>query len=204
MKYRNKNDVPYFKFKEFSNSIEGREPSFVLSETLRIFNPDSVEDFSKALEVKDAPIKLRFRLNLKFKTAGSFIDVDTYFNDMDHKEFFKLIIKRSYFRKKINFDKLSLAEAEYIFYKFREIKLSIREQYKYLYNPPMRASVSGATEGSIARSAFAEHYGSYMEMIYVLCKGDFTKFPEIIEWDLHRFLFQAEYLIRKKDIENLK
>ena len=60
------------------------------------------------------------------------------------------------------------------------------------------------TAGSIERDAFSDHYGPYIEMVYVLCKGDFTKFEEVTSWDLDRFLFQAEYLIRKRDIENLK
>ena len=85
-----------------------------------------------------------------------------------------------------------------------ELKNDLKISYEYLYNPPMRNVGKGITPGSIEREAFAEHYGPYIEMIYVLCKGDFTKFEEIIAYDLHRFLFQAEYLIRKRDIENIK
>lgn len=43
-----------------------------------------------------------------------------------------------------------------------------------------------------------------MEIAYLLTKGDFTKFEEVLNWNTHRFLFQGEYLLRKKIIENLK
>lgn len=48
------------------------------------------------------------------------------------------------------------------------------------------------------------HYGSYMEIIYLLCKEDLRRVDEITNWDLERFLFQGEYLIRKRIVENLK
>lgn len=60
------------------------------------------------------------------------------------------------------------------------------------------------TIGSEYRKEFAEHYGGYMEIIYLLTKGDFTKFDEVVSWDLHRFLFQGEYLLRKRIVENTK
>jgi hypothetical protein len=59
------------------------------------------------------------------------------------------------------------------------------------------------TEGSIARNEFATYYGSYIEMVYTICKGDFTKIDEITKWKTEKFLFLGEYLIRKKDIESL-
>lgn len=60
------------------------------------------------------------------------------------------------------------------------------------------------TIGSEYRRDFAEYYGGYMELIYLLTGGDFTKFDEIMNWDLERFLFQGEYLLRKKIVENIK
>lgn len=203
IKYRSKNDIPYFKFLEFSTIIESKSPSFVTSETYRIFNPTSIEEFSKALKTS-APCRLGFKLDLNFKTAGRFIDADTYFLEKEYKDFFKVVLKRRYLFKKVNFDKITLAEAEYILSRFCELKNDLKNSYEYLYNPPMRNVGKGMSPGSLEREAFAKHYGSYIEMTYVLCKGDFTKFAEVMAWDLDRFLFQAEYLIRKRDVENLK
>jgi len=54
------------------------------------------------------------------------------------------------------------------------------------------------------RKAFNEHYGGYMEMFYLLTAGDFTKIPEVEKWNTDRFLFQSEYLLRKRLVENIK
>jgi hypothetical protein len=201
--YKNKNDIPYFKFLEFSNIIESQSEQFIIAETRRIFRPVSINDFSKALETP-APFRPNFKLDLDFKTAGKFIDADTYFSDQDYMSFFKLVLKRKYFFKNVNFENISLQEAEYILSKFSELKNDLRQSYEYLYNPPIRNVGKEMTPGGLEREAFSEHYGAYIEMIYILCKGDFTKFEEITSWDLHRFLFQAEYLIRKRGVENLK
>lgn len=80
----------------------------------------------------------------------------------------------------------------------------IKAQYEWIYNPPPTAGDGQNTIGSEARKDFAEYYGGYMELSYLLTNGDFTKFDDIMEWDIHRFLFQGEYLLRKKQVENLK
>ena len=49
-----------------------------------------------------------------------------------------------------------------------------------------------------------EYYGGYVEIIYLLCNGDLTKADDVLKWDIERFLYQGEYLLRKKIIENLK
>lgn len=201
--YKNKNDIPYFKFLEFSEVIEGKSIEFIQEETIRVFNPENLDEFSTALKTP-APFIPSFKLDLDFKTAGNFIDADTFFSEREHKDFFKLILKRKYFFKNVNFENISLSEAEYIIGCFSELKNDLRQSYEYLYNPPIRGVGKEMSPGGIEREAFAEHYGSYIEMVYVLCKGDFTKFEEVTNWGLHRFLFQAEYLIRKRDIENLK
>jgi hypothetical protein len=201
--YKSKNDIPYFKFLEFSNIIESRSPSFVASETVRIFNPKTLTDFSVALTV-NKPMRPKYKINLDFKSAGRFIDADTFFLDQDYKAFFNCVLSSNYFFKKVKFDKITLAEAEYYISSFRILKNKLSRSYEYLYNPPMRNVGGKITPGSIERQAFSEYYGPYIEMVYVLCSGDFTKFDEVIAYDLDRFLFQSEYLIRKRDIENLK
>jgi len=43
-----------------------------------------------------------------------------------------------------------------------------------------------------------------MELMYAICKGDFTKIDEVGNWKTTKFLALGEYLIRKRDCENLK
>lgn len=54
------------------------------------------------------------------------------------------------------------------------------------------------------REQFVEDYGVYMEMIYIVLNGDLTRMDEIFKMDAHRFVFLAEYLIRKRKTENKK
>jgi len=60
------------------------------------------------------------------------------------------------------------------------------------------------TQGTLERQAFNEHYGGYLEILYLLTKGDMTKIDDVLNWDTDRFLFQGEYLLRKRLVENLK
>jgi len=204
-RYRSKADIPYFQLFDFSEVIEDKDIEFTAAETMRVFNPESLERFSEAL-ITAGPVSFRFKfkIDLAFKSAARFIDADTYFMEGAYKDFLKTVLKPVIFFKRINFDKITLAEAEYIISKFAEFKYDLKNKYEYLYNPPIRAGSNVMSAGAIEREAFSEHYGPYIEMVYILCKGDFTKFEEIIAWDLNRFLYQAEYLIRKRDTENIK
>ena len=199
MKYKNRGSIPFFKFKAFTESIEGANDKIVIKLTERAFKCDVIH-FAAALK-NTKNIKLGYKLNLKFPIASKFIDCDTFLSDKNELDFFKLVLKKKWFGK--NIEDISVAEAEFVLGSFYNFSKDIKSKYEYLYNPPLRIQ-GETTQGSLERKAFAEHYGGYMEMVYTLCKGDFTKFEEIVNWDLDKFLFQAEYLIRKKDIENIK
>lgn len=201
--YKNKNDIPYLKFIEFSDLVEDQPIEILIHETNRIFNPVSVDNFSKAC-VAVAPAKINYKLDLSFKTAGHFVDSDTYYTNKNYREFFKSILKPRFLFKKINFDKITFAEAEYYISKFLEFKLSLSDSYEYLYNPPLRASNTELTAGRIEREAFSQHYGPYAEMVYLLCNGTIRDAQLFLDWDLNKFLFWGEYLIRKRDVENIK
>lgn len=47
-----------------------------------------------------------------------------------------------------------------------------------------------------------ETYGAYMELTYILCNGDLLKMDQVFNMNVHQALFTAEYLIRKKTVEN--
>ena len=73
-----------------------------------------------------------------------------------------------------------------------------------MFNPPNRVTNFEITEGTKARGEFAEHYGSHIEIVYAICKGDFLKMQDVMGWDTEKYLFIGEYLIRKRDVENIK
>jgi hypothetical protein len=52
------------------------------------------------------------------------------------------------------------------------------------------------------KQAFIEEYGVYMEMIYIICNGDLLRTKEVTDMPASQFLFFAEYLLRKRDIES--
>jgi hypothetical protein len=43
-----------------------------------------------------------------------------------------------------------------------------------------------------------------MEMVYILCNGDLLRTKEVFELDALEFLFKAQYLLRKRKIEEVK
>jgi len=56
----------------------------------------------------------------------------------------------------------------------------------------------------LARKEFAEDYGGFMELMYLLCKGDFSKMKDFDKWKTSEFLYLGEYLLRKKNVENMQ
>jgi hypothetical protein len=208
MNFKSKNDLGYFKFLEVMEIVgENIDDSyFLLEEMFKAFKPKSINELEAAME-KVCPIKFKFKLDLNFKTAGAFIDADTYFSEADTLNLFKIILKpkRKYIFFRHKQEDISLAEAEYALTKWKAFLDEIKFQYEYIYNPPVRIQDTNASsQKQIEVQAFMEHYGGYMEIVYLLTGGYLIDSDSVFEWELHRFLFQGEYLLRKKDVENLK
>lgn len=206
MLFRTKNDISYFKFLELSEAIEGKTDDvyLILSEAKNIFKPKSLTLFARALET-DGRLNNCFKLDLQFK-AGRFIDADTYKSDGDVLNMLKSILvpRRNWFGRKYKVEDISLREAEDVLKKWDTFLSELKYRYEYVYNPPVRLRAGGDTQGSIERQEFAEHYGGYAEMTYLVSKGVVGDHKKIWEWDLDYFLFWGEYLLRKRDVENLK
>ena len=204
--YKSKGDISYKTFKEFSDAIDGDYTDhFIESTTVDYFNPNSVSDFALALQTEPDKITMPYRTDLEFKSAGKFIDCDTFLNDDLVLEFLKLVVKPKYFfSRKVNFEKLSISQVEYVVGLFREKAQEIKEAHEWIYNPPMFGGLSEITEGTQERQDFATHYGGYMEMTYLIAGGDVSKFEEITNWSLEKYLFLGEYCLRKRVVERLK
>lgn len=205
MRFKTKNDINFLKFYEVSNNLtEDYSANEILEEAYKAFKPKNINRFAAALE-KEGRLKRKFKLNLKLK-AGEFIDADTYRSTGDLEKMFEVILKpkkRFLFWKYNIKNHLSLREAEFILNKWNEFLKETKEKYEYIYNPPSRISNGKTTQGSIERQQFAEHYGGYAEMTYLVGNSDVVKFKEVWNLELDYFLFWGEYLLRKKDIENI-
>jgi hypothetical protein len=203
--YKDKGDISYLTFKNFSEVIEVNElDAFVSSQTMEYFNPSSLEDFALALQTEPKTISMPYNIDLEFKTAGKFIDCDTYLKDEMVVEFLELVVKPKYFWQKVKLETLSISQVNYIIGLFNEKVAPIKEAHEWIYNPPMFGGNSEITQGTEERQEFAIHYGGYIEITYLIAGGDVSKFEAITNWSLDKFLFLGEYCLRKRTVENLK
>ena len=203
--YKDKGDINYITFKNFSEVIEGNDSdSFITSQTIEYFNPDSMAGFAEALQTNPKTLKMPYKLDLTFKTAGKFIDCDTFLKDEMIIEFLELVLKPKNFWSKVDLNKLSIAQVEYVVSKFHEAAAEIKEAHEWIYNPPTFGGVSEITQGTEERQDFANHYGGYIEMTYLIAGGDVSRFDSITNWSLDKYLFLGEYCLRKRTVENLK
>lgn len=116
MKYRNTNDIHWVDFQQFLDEIKDREDDEQhLQEVIqRIFKTDDFDNLNKALQVTDM-VTLPFKIDMSFKDAAKFIDCDTLLSENNMIDFLKLVLKKKYFwSKKINFDKITVAQATYV------------------------------------------------------------------------------------------
>lgn len=204
MRYKDQNDIDYEKFRQISELSKEADDAEIAYNIFELFykskqyNEKQYKEFASALI---EPTKFLYKIDLNFKTAGDFIDADTYFTDGDFLELAKKIVKRKYFWQRIKFSKATVEHAAMEFKKFVE---PLKEQYIWIFNPPQFSFNNEITQGSEQRREFAEYYGGYKEMVYLLCSGDLTKSDIITSWELDVFLFQGEYMLRKKIVESIK
>lgn len=207
MNFKSKNDISYFKFLQLTkNIVDDKDERHILEEAFLIFKPKNINRFAAALE-RDGKLRRKFILDLDFRQAGRFIDADTYRLGDDKLNMFKSLLKPRLKWHRLSYHKIediSLREAEHVIEKFNDFLADVKYRYEYVYNPPVRASSGAETQGSIERKEFAEHYGGYAEMTYLIAKGAVKDFKTIWLWDLDYFLFWGEYLLRKRDVENIK
>lgn len=114
--YKSKNDIPFVKFNQFVQAIEGLEENgeYVATQIKEIFETDDFEAFDKAIKTKGL-VDIPFKIDLEFQTAEKWIDCDTLTSESETIEFLKIVLKPKYwYSKKINFDKISLEQAEYV------------------------------------------------------------------------------------------
>jgi hypothetical protein len=208
MLFKDKNDINYFLFLEATKDIkEDSDTRQILEDTYAVFKPKNMNRFIIALET-DGKLKRKFKTDLNFKNAGRFIDADTYRGDGDKLNMFKnILVPKRKFWKPWTFHKveeLSLREAQYVLKEWEVFLQDIKIRYEYIYNPPARAQVGETTQGTIERQEFADHYGGYAEMVYLIAGATNRDFQLVFNDELHYFLFWGEYLLRKRDVERLK
>lgn len=144
-------------------------------------------------------IKILFKIDVSFKKAGRFIDLETYIKDQDDEAFLKATVK-----SRLPFRKIPESVKTYAIALYMLESSEVKASFDWIYNPPSFPSVGEITQGTMERENFARHYGGYMELVY-LCSGmNPQKWNEVFEWDTKKFLFLGEYLLRKRIVESIK
>ena len=114
--YNSKNDIPFIKFNQFVQSIEGLEDNgeYVAAQIKEIFETEDFEAFDKALKTNGL-VHIPYKIDLEFQNAEKWIDCDTLTSESETIEFLKIVLKpKHWWSRKINFDKISLELAEYV------------------------------------------------------------------------------------------
>ncbi len=114
--YKSKNDIPFVKFNQFVQAIEGMEDNgeYVATQIKEIFETEDFEAFDKALKTNGL-VHIPYKIDLEFQNAEKWIDCDTLTSESETIEFLKIVLKpKHWWSRKINFDKISLELAEYV------------------------------------------------------------------------------------------
>lgn len=111
---KSKLDINYWKFSKFTDRVKDENDEVKIAIAIKdIFKTDDFVNFEKALTTNKNFIP-KFKVDLRFN-AGRFIDCENLIRDNDVLSFLKLVLKpRFFWQRKVNFDKLSLMEVEYI------------------------------------------------------------------------------------------
>ena len=137
------------------------------------------------------------------RKTGDFIDLENYFSTMDGNEetitnFFVLLLGRMV---------TSEEECIEVITEYAKEVTAIKESFEFIYNPPSLPSSteqSNPTIGDEYRKEFAEMYGGYVELVYLLAGGDLLRYTEVMNMPTKDFLFFGNYLLHKKFVENIK
>lgn len=138
-KYNTQHDIPYLKFLDFSEQIaeHSEDPIFIADKVMELFYigvTDNealyVEEFSLALK-KNPKRLIKYRIDLKqLEKADNFIDADTFKHEKDFERLLKMIVKSYIPFKKVDVNKISLADGQRIMSFF----LSNSKESKSLFN----------------------------------------------------------------------
>lgn len=143
--------------------------------------------------------KLLYKIDTSFDKTGRFIDLETFIKNEDDASFIKMTVK-----PRLPFLKIPEKLKRFVIALYMIESEEFKKPYDWIYNPPNFNTGGATTIGSIERTNFATHYGGYMELVYICASFENTSPRNVFEWDTSYFLFWAEYLRRKRIVENLK
>jgi len=129
-------------------------------------------------------IKIFYKIDVTFKNAGRFIDLETFIKDEDDDAFIKATVTpRIWFMTIPEFVRryavaLYLIEAQ-----------EVKDNFPWIYNPPQFPSTGEITQGSMERENFSLTYGGYVEMIYLCAIFESVSPKVVFDYETKYFLF---------------
>lgn len=123
MSIRSKSDISFLRFLEFSEDLKEMKdnPQFIEDKVIMLFyggnyrnKEKKVANFLSALQ-KPGKLKMKYKLNLSvIDKANNFIDSENFASDKDFDSLLRLLVKKRYFWQKVDVNKISITEGEYI------------------------------------------------------------------------------------------
>jgi len=139
--------------------------------------------------------------------AGEFIDLQEYAKSLQKESEDSVdIIEKFYLLLNGQMPKTEKECFEIVEDYARQIE-QVKEDFEFIFNPPPMPSTIESQLNSIGdeyRKEFAEMYGGWVELVYLISKGDPMKHLEVMEMRTQDFLFWGNYLLHKKFVENIK
>lgn len=123
MKYKSQHDIPYLKFLQFSEEIKDHSEDniFIADKVMEYFYAN--ENQNEALRVEEFSIALnnnpkrfvKYKIDLKqLSKTDNFIDADTFQHEKDFSSLLKMIVKSYVPFRKVDVEKISLADGNKI------------------------------------------------------------------------------------------
>lgn len=136
--------------------------------------------------------------------AGDFIDLENWFKEISIEQYDNL---EKFYLLLLGRNPKDEKETVAVIQSFVDQKTDIVETYNWIYDPPSPPTSSDQREPTIGdeyRKEFAEDYGNYIEIIYLICISLSYKPNEVLQMKCSEFLYWGEYLLRKRFCENIK
>jgi len=141
------------------------------------------------------PLKTK---RIKDLTFNQFVDCENYLENEDFYNFCSIFVNKYFFQT------VYVHNLEPILKEYARQKAELVDENDWIFNAPQYGEPEKETIGSELRKEFVERYGSYVVLMDVVCKGDFTKYKAVEQWKVNDFFFWANYLTGQKIIEKVK
>ena len=139
--------------------------------------------------------------------AGEFIDLQEYAKTLHENNTDSVNIIQKFYLLLNGQMPTTEKECFEIIKDYAEQVEQVKESFEFIFNPPPLPSTIESnlnTIGDEYRKEFAEMYGGWVELVYLVCTVLKYKPDQVLEMRTQDFLFWSNYLLHKKWVEQIK